>query len=90
MKKSIIIEIISGLLIILFMYASLSKLLNYTTFRLQVSASQGTKQFAAIAWILPVAEIIITALLTVNYTRKYCSRATYAAVSRAPAPSAEA
>ena len=71
MKKSIIIEIISALLAILFVYTSLSKLLNYTTFRLQVSASPVIGQLAAIAWILPVAEIIITVLLTVNATRKY-------------------
>jgi len=71
MKKTIIIEIISGLLAILFVYASLSKLLNYTTFRLQVSASPVIGQFAAIAWTLPVIEIIITVLLTINATRKY-------------------
>jgi len=71
MKKSIIIEIISGLLAILFIYASLSKSLNYTTFRLQVSASPVINQFATIAWILPVSEIIIALLLTVNHTRKY-------------------
>jgi len=71
MKKNVIIEIISGLLAILFMYASLSKLLNYTTFRLQVSASPVINQFAAIVWILPVVEIMITAMLAVNYTRKY-------------------
>lgn len=71
MKKTIIIEIISALLVILFVYASLSKLLNYTTFRLQVSALPVIGEFAAIAWALPAAEIIVALLLTVNATRKY-------------------
>ncbi len=65
MKRSIIIEIISGLIAILFVYAAISKLLDYGTFRLQLSQSPFITGFAnLIVWALPVIEITISLLLT--------------------------
>lgn len=74
MKKSIlnnrISEIISALLIILFVYAATSKLLDYQKFRVQVGQSPLLTDFASlVAWMIPVIEIVISLLLAFSRTR---------------------
>jgi len=64
MKKRIIIEIISALLAILFLYAALSKILEYNAFILVIKKIPFLTHFATIAALLiPVTEITIAILL---------------------------
>jgi len=70
LKKNTIIEIISSLLIILFIYTALSKLSGYNTFTVQLSKSPFITSYAKlIAWSLPAAEILISLLLVSKKTR---------------------
>jgi uncharacterized membrane protein YphA (DoxX/SURF4 family) len=70
MKKSMVIEIISGLLALLFMYAAISKLLDYSTFRIQLNQSPFITRFAnVIVWALPVIEITVAVLLALQSPR---------------------
>ncbi len=70
MKQKITIEIICSLLALLFVYAAFSKLLEYDTFRIQVSNSPILKPFAAIiVWLIPTVELIIVVMLTIRHTR---------------------
>lgn len=69
-KNGTILDVICGLLILLFMYAAVSKLLEYGTFKLQLSQSPYITQFAnEIVWALPAGEIVICALLAFKSTR---------------------
>ncbi|HEY8659196.1 MAG TPA: MauE/DoxX family redox-associated membrane protein [Hanamia sp.] len=71
MNQKVTIEIICFLLILLFVYAALSKLLEYNTFKIQLRNSPFLKLIAGIIeWVIPTAELIIAALLTVKHTRK--------------------
>jgi len=70
MKRKLFIEIISSLLILLFVYTAVSKLLGYTSFWVTLSKSPliGNKaKFIAVA--LPVTEILVSLLLFVPRTR---------------------
>jgi uncharacterized membrane protein YphA (DoxX/SURF4 family) len=70
MRRKITIEIVSSLLILLFMYAGVSKLLDYETFKVQLSKSPFITQFAGVlAWALPVGEIIVALTLAFGRTR---------------------
>jgi uncharacterized membrane protein YphA (DoxX/SURF4 family) len=70
MKRNTVVEIISSLLILLFVYAAVSKLLDYETFKLQLGKSPFITQFAGItAWALPVGEILLGLALTYKPTR---------------------
>jgi uncharacterized membrane protein YphA (DoxX/SURF4 family) len=70
LSKTIIIETISFLLILLFMYAAVSKLLDYQIFKLQLAKSPFINQYASLtAWALPVGEILIAIALTIRSTR---------------------
>lgn len=63
-------EIISSLLIILFIYTALSKLSNYNTFTVQLSKSPFITSYAkSIAWSIPAVEILISVLLVLKKTR---------------------
>jgi len=65
MKKHIV-DIVASLLIVLFMYAAVSKLLDYDTFKLQLGKSPYLTAYAAsIAWLVPVTELIICIMLIV-------------------------
>lgn len=69
-KRALIVEIISSLLILLFMYAAVSKLLDYETFKVQLSKSPFITQFANVtAWALPVGEILVGLALAFKKTR---------------------
>jgi len=74
MKKSIfstwVIEIISALLIILFVYAATSKFLDFQKFQVQIGQSPLLTAFAKwVAWLIPTIEIIISLLLAFSKTR---------------------
>lgn len=70
MKRARIIDIISALLVLLFAYAAVSKLADYETFKFQLGRSPYvTKMAGFIAWALPLAELIIVALLLIKRTQ---------------------
>ena len=70
LNKSMIIEIISSLLIILFIYSSLSKLSAYDKFSVQLSKSPFiTSFYQLVAWSIPATEIVIALLLTIKRTK---------------------
>jgi len=57
-------DVISGMVLLLFLYTSLSKLADYETFKNVLTASPLLKPFAGlIAWLLPVLELLIVVLL---------------------------
>lgn len=59
-----IIEIICALFIILFIYAALTKHIEYEKFRVQIGQSPLLTAFAGwIAWTVPAAEILISIML---------------------------
>jgi len=62
--QTTLIEIISALLIFLFVYAAVSKLLDYQKFQVQLSQSPLLTPFAGwVSWIIPFLEIIISLVL---------------------------
>jgi uncharacterized membrane protein YphA (DoxX/SURF4 family)/thiol-disulfide isomerase/thioredoxin len=64
MKKTVIAEIISLLFVALFLYAGLSKLMEYSVFKVQIAQSPILQPFARwIAWLLPMAELVVSLLL---------------------------
>jgi uncharacterized membrane protein YphA (DoxX/SURF4 family) len=70
MKKSTIIEIISILFVLLFLYAGIGKLMQYHFFKVQIGASPVLKPIAPfIAWFLPLSEIIVAVLLLIPVWR---------------------
>jgi hypothetical protein len=70
LSKNLIIEIICSLLIMLFIYSSLSKLSAYNRFSVQLSKSPFiTSYYQLVAWSIPATEIIIAFLLAVKRTR---------------------
>jgi uncharacterized membrane protein YphA (DoxX/SURF4 family) len=69
-KRFLIADIISALVLLLFLYTSLSKLADYETFKNVLSASPLLKPLAGvIAWLLPVSELVIVVLLFVPALR---------------------
>lgn len=70
MSKKWILEIIVSLLVGLFVYTALSKLLDYDTFRSQLNKSPFLATISGItAWALPLTELIAAVLLVVYRTR---------------------
>jgi uncharacterized membrane protein YphA (DoxX/SURF4 family) len=70
MKRSTVVEIISSLLVLLLVYTAFSKLLDYSTFKLQLSKSPFITEFATIiAWALPSIEFLVAIALVFNRTR---------------------
>ena len=69
--KKILSEIISFLLVLLFIYAAFSKLLNYNEFKNQLSRSPLIHSLSLpVSIILPVTEIIAAGLLCIEKARK--------------------
>jgi hypothetical protein len=70
MKRSLVSELVIGLLILLFIYTATSKLLDFSTFRHVLSRSPliGNKA-PVVAWILPLIEILISMMLILPRTR---------------------
>jgi len=72
MSRKVIVEIISGLLILLFVYAAISKLLDYNTFKFQLGRSPYVTGIAGfVAWALPVGELIVASLLIIKRTKLF-------------------
>lgn len=70
MKRGIVIDVICFLFILLFMYAGLSKLLDYKQFVLQLGQSPMLTDVAVwVAWIIPLTEILISVLLVITKFR---------------------
>lgn len=70
MFKKSLLELPAVLLTILFTYASISKLLQYNTFRFQLDQSPFATAYAGlIAWSVPGIELIATVLLLFPATR---------------------
>ncbi len=72
MKRSSLISIISSLLIFLWVYAALSKLLNFEQSRMQMM----NQIFPAainqvLLWAVPIAELLTAGLLTISRWRSY-------------------
>jgi hypothetical protein len=68
--KKPLLDIICALLIFLFIYTGISKLLDYHTFRRQLGQSPFITFYAPLlSWALPVGEIVIAALLCFHRTR---------------------
>lgn len=68
--KSIIIEGVCLLYVLLFVYAATSKLLDFENFQIQIGQSPLISAFASyISWFIPLLEITICLLLIVPKTR---------------------
>lgn len=66
MKTTTVLHITVALLILLFSYAAVSKLLDYHTFSLQLSKTPVLGAFSGIiAWLLPTVEIATVVLLLI-------------------------
>jgi uncharacterized membrane protein YphA (DoxX/SURF4 family) len=70
MKKQFVADFIASLFILLFVYAALSKLLDYDEFRVQVSKSPLLTAFTGwVIWLVPTLEILIALLLAIPRCR---------------------
>jgi len=76
-KKETLVEVISFLFILLFLYASISKLLDYEKFVIQLAKSPLISRFnMPVSIAIPTIEIAIALLLAINKTQLlglYCS-----------------
>jgi uncharacterized membrane protein YphA (DoxX/SURF4 family) len=69
-KQQTIIDVICTLYIMLFLYASTTKFLEYQQFRVQLGQSPMLTSFAGfVAWFIPSIEVVISALLLFTRTR---------------------
>lgn len=63
-SRKLIIEIIAALFVLLWVYAALSKLLDYETFRVQLGKSPLLTEFAGFAALMvPLSELLIAGML---------------------------
>jgi hypothetical protein len=70
MKKNLVIETISGLLVLLFVYTALNKLLNTAQFAYTISRVPLIEPFAGfLSFAAPVTELLISAALIFPPTR---------------------
>jgi hypothetical protein len=65
-RRELLIDIVSALFVVLFVYAAASKLFEYEKFRVQIGQSPLLTAFAAtVAWLVPAIEIMIAAMLSI-------------------------
>jgi hypothetical protein len=70
MKKELVVDIISSLLILLFIYSGSTKLLDHSAFRFQLYKSPTLSGISgALSWIIPLVETIAALLLLLKRTR---------------------
>lgn len=70
MIRKIITTIVSLLLVTLFTYAAVSKLIDYEKFRFQLGRSPFISEYTSlISWAIPSVELIIASLLIVDKSR---------------------
>lgn len=68
--RNIFIEVVSFLYILLFVYAAISKLLDFENFQVQLGQSPLVSSFAGIvSWAVPIIELLIAGLLLFSSTR---------------------
>ncbi|OMP80356.1 MauE/DoxX family redox-associated membrane protein [[Flexibacter] sp. ATCC 35208] len=70
--KKLLIEIIASLLVILFLYTGLNKLIEHATFRHQLSISPWSLLAAwsgVVSWALPIGEVLLAAMLLITAFR---------------------
>ena len=69
-KKTTIVEIICSLLVILFIYTGLNKIIDYGTFKFQLGRSPFVQNMSGfIAATLPTGELLIALALIIKRTR---------------------
>ncbi|HWW41952.1 MauE/DoxX family redox-associated membrane protein, partial [Pedobacter sp.] len=62
--RGVIVEVISGLFFLLFLYAATSKLMDYDKFQIQIGKSPILTDFAwVLVWLVPAVEIGVCLLL---------------------------
>lgn len=72
MKKAILLELLVTLMVLLFLYASFSKLVNMEAYRHAMYNQPFPRWFANfLVWTIPPAEILVSAMLVFNRTRTY-------------------
>jgi len=68
--KNAIVVVVSYLFIILFVYAAVSKFLDYENFQVQLGQSPLLSAYAGfVVWMIPSLELVIAALLTIKQFR---------------------
>jgi uncharacterized membrane protein YphA (DoxX/SURF4 family) len=68
--RDIAIEIISLLFVLLFVYASVSKLLDFENFQVQLAQSPLLSAFASwVSWLVPLIELVIASILIIPKLR---------------------
>lgn len=66
LSSKLVAEVIASLLVILWVYAAMSKLLDYQTFYIQLAKSPLISEFAAaVALTVPLAELTVAILLAI-------------------------
>lgn len=69
--KHRLIEVLAALLIVLFVYTAVSKLMDFTTFRLQLDKSPYLQEMSwLMVWLVPIIEIGISILLLLPSYRR--------------------
>jgi putative oxidoreductase len=69
-KKQVMIECVAALLIVLFLYASLSKFLDFKTFTGEMNNQPMPNSWTPfLVWIIPCSEVAIALALLFEYTR---------------------
>lgn len=70
MKKNLIVESSCLLLIVLFSYAAVSKITDYSNFKLQLGQSPFIEYFSPLlTWAVPIVELIAVGLLLFNRSK---------------------
>nr|WP_068887649.1 MauE/DoxX family redox-associated membrane protein [Pedobacter panaciterrae] len=65
-SAELVVDVISYLFVLLFLYAAVSKLIEYDQFKIQIAKSPILTDFATIlVWLVPAIEIIIAVLLVI-------------------------
>lgn len=78
MKRSVVVEVIGILFIILFVYASISKLIDIERFRIELGKSPLLTGFAGVISVLiPMLEIFISIMLSFSATRLFALKASF-------------
>lgn len=69
-RKELVVDIICALFVLLFLYAALTKLLEYEKFRVQLGQSPMLTAFTGVvAWAVPAVELVIVLLFIFKRTR---------------------
>lgn len=70
MNRNTIVSVIAALLVLLFTYAAVTKIMDYNNFQFQIGRSPFIAPFTrVIPWALPGCELILAGLLMANKTR---------------------